>query len=100
MKRLRQASCLKVEAARLTLRSHCPYYGAMEMMNNVDSELDALEERIGRLAALVRRLRAENAGLSEQQRTTQAENVALRAKVDSASTRLQRLLEQLPEEAA
>ena len=69
-------------------------------MNNVDSELDALEERIGRLAALVRRLRAENAGLSEQQRTTQAENVALRAKVDSASTRLQRLLEQLPEEAA
>ena len=69
----------------------------MEMMEN---ELAALEERIDRLAQLVRRLRDENSGLREAHRSAQAENAALRVKVDNASTRLQKLLERLPEEAA
>jgi regulator of replication initiation timing len=69
-------------------------------MNAMDSELSGLEERLGRLAALVRRLRDENTALIAQQHAAQAENAALRAKVDSASLRLQRLLERLPEEAA
>ena len=66
----------------------------------MDNELLALEEKVGLLAGLIRRLRSENAGLRESARTAQEENAALRAKVDSASLRLQRLLERLPEEAA
>jgi cell division protein ZapB len=78
----------------LTLARHSPYYRAME------SELRALEERIGQLAALARRLRAENAELRQSLLMAQNDNRALNAKVESASTRLQRLLDRLPEEAA
>jgi hypothetical protein len=66
----------------------------------MENELRVLEERVGQLAALARRLRAENAGLRESLLTAQSETRALHAKVESASARLQRLLERLPEEAA
>jgi len=66
----------------------------------MENELRALEERIGQLAALARRLRAENAELRQSLLMAQNEARALHAKVESASARLQRLLERLPEEAA
>lgn len=66
----------------------------------MEKELRALEERIGQLAALARRLRAENAELRQSLLTAQNETRGLNAKVESASARLQRLLERLPEEAA
>ena len=78
---------------RLTLARHSPYYPPME------NELRALEERIGQLAGLARRLRDENAGLRQSLLMAQNEARALNAKVDAASTRLQRLLDNLPEEA-
>ncbi len=66
----------------------------------MENELRALEERIGQIAALARRLRTENAELRQSLLIAQNEARALRAKVESASTRLQSLLERLPEEAA
>ena len=66
----------------------------------MENELRALEDRIGQLAALARRLRAENAALRQSLLAAQGESKALAAKVESASVRLQRLLERLPEEAA
>ena len=66
----------------------------------MENELQALEERIGQLAALAHRLRTENAGLHQSLLTAQNEIRALHDKVESASTRLQRLLQRLPEEAA
>ena len=66
----------------------------------MDADLAALEERDRRgWPQLVRRLRDENAALLDAA-SAQAENAALRVKVDSAMLRLQRLLERLPEEAA
>ena len=66
----------------------------------MENELRALEERIGQLATVARRLRAENAELRQSLLVAENEAKALHGKVESASARLQRLLEQLPEEAA
>ena len=64
----------------------------------MENELRALEERIGQLAAVTRQLRAENAELRQSLLVAENEAKALNGKVESASGRLQRLLEQLPEE--
>ena len=66
----------------------------------MESELRALEERVGQLAAMARRLRADNAELRQALLSSQGEARALREKVETASTRLQRLLDRLPEDAA
>ncbi|MBP8296215.1 MAG: DUF904 domain-containing protein [Burkholderiales bacterium] len=66
----------------------------------MENELRALEDRIGQLTALARRLRAENAELRQSLLAAQGETKVLAAKVESASVRLQRLLERLPEDAA
>jgi len=66
----------------------------------MENELRALEERIGQLATLARRLRAENADLRQSLLSAQNDNRLLQAKVDGATTRLQSLLERLPEESA
>lgn len=66
----------------------------------MENELRGLEERIGQLAVLARRLRAENAELRQSLLTAQNETRALNVKVESASARLQRLLDHLPEEEA
>lgn len=69
-------------------------------VNIMDSELRALEERVDQLAQLVRRLRSENNALRDSTTVAHSENASLRVKVESATQRLQRLLERLPEEAA
>jgi hypothetical protein len=65
----------------------------------MENELRALEERVGQLAAVARRLRAENAELRQALLAAQNESRILREKVDTATARVQRLLERLPEDA-
>jgi hypothetical protein len=65
----------------------------------MENELRALEERVGQLAAVARRLRAENAELRQALLAAQNESRILREKVDAATARVQRLLERLPEDA-
>lgn len=71
----------------------------MDVNDPLDIELRALEERVGQLAQLVRKLRQENMQLRDAGSAAASENSALRVKVDNATQRLQRLLERLPEEA-
>ena len=65
----------------------------------MENELRALEERVGQIAAVARRLRAENAELRQALLAAQHESRILREKVDTATARVQRLLERLPEDA-
>ena len=65
----------------------------------MENELRALEERVGQLAAVARRLRAENVELRQALLAAQNESRILREKVDTAAARVQRLLERLPEDA-
>ena len=65
----------------------------------MENELRALEERVGQLAAVARRLRAENAELRQALLAAQNESRILREKVEAATARVQRLLERLPEDA-
>ena len=66
----------------------------------MESELRALEERVGQLAAMARQLRADNLELRQALLNAQNEARTLREKVESASLRVQRLLDRLPEDAA
>jgi len=66
----------------------------------MESELRALEERVGQLAAIARQLRADNLELRHALLNAQNEARTLREKVETASVRLQRLLDRLPEDAA
>ena len=66
----------------------------------MENELRALEDRIGQLTALARRLRTENAELRQSMQAAQSENKTLKDKVESATLRLQHLLDRFPEEAA
>jgi hypothetical protein len=66
----------------------------------MESELRALEERVGQLAAMARQLRADNLELRHALLNAQNEARTLREKVETASLRLQRLLDRLPEDAA
>jgi chromosome segregation ATPase len=66
----------------------------------MESELRALEERVGQLAAIAKRLRTDNVELRQALLNAQNEARALREKMETASTRLQRLLERLPEDTA
>ena len=64
----------------------------------MENELRVLEERVGQLAAMTRQLRADNVELRHALLAAQNEARTLREKVESASLRLQRLLERLPED--
>jgi hypothetical protein len=64
----------------------------------MEIELRALEERVGQLAAMARQLRAENVELRQQLLASRNEARVLREKVETASARLQRLLDRLPED--
>ena len=66
----------------------------------MESELRALEERVGQLAAMARQLRADNLELRHALLTAQNEARTLREKVETASVRVQRLLDRLPEDTA
>ena len=62
------------------------------------TELDALEAKLAQLVQFSRRLRAENYRLRQELAETQSQNRISNDKIGSAKLRLERLLEQLPEE--
>ncbi len=62
------------------------------------AELDTLEAKIRQVAELCHTLRRENIALRQQLLTAQQDNKQLTGKLDAAKTRLQALLETLPED--
>ena len=69
-----------------------PYSRAMR------AELDTLEAKIRQVAELSHALRRENIALRQQLLTAQQDNKQLTTRLDAAKTRLQALLETLPED--
>lgn len=76
---------------RLTRQDRPLYSAAM------DEQLTALEDRIRLAVELCQRLRAENNSLRQEVAQLTSENKRLSDKIDAAKTRLQGLLEQIPE---
>jgi cell division protein ZapB len=62
------------------------------------SELDTLEAKIRQVAELCQSLRQENITLRQQLLTAQQDNKQLTTRLEAAKTRLQGLLETLPED--
>jgi len=78
---------------RLIDRPHiAPYSPAMH------AELDTLEAKIRQVAELCHTLRRENIALRQQLLAAQQDNKQLTTRLDAAKTRLQALLETLPED--
>jgi cell division protein ZapB len=65
----------------------------------MEAELKALEDRVSQLVQLCQRLRAENLRLRQEMAGVQNDNHQLAEKIDTAKSRLEHLLEQIPEEA-
>jgi cell division protein ZapB len=66
----------------------------------MDAELKSLEQKINEVAEYCQRLRADNHQLRQQLASALDENQRLGQKIDSATGRLENLLNQLPEEDA
>jgi len=64
------------------------------------AELDALESKLAQLVQLSRRLRAENHQLRQELATALSKGRQSDDKMEAARLRLERLLEQLPEDSA
>ena len=62
------------------------------------AELDTLEAKIRQVAELCQTLRNENIALRQQLLTAQQDNKQLTTRLDAAKTRLQTLLDTLPED--
>ncbi len=62
------------------------------------AELETLEAKIRQVAELCHNLRRDNIALRQQLLTTQQDNKQLTARLDAAKTRLQTLLQTLPED--
>ncbi len=71
---------------------NAPYSPAMH------AELETLEAKIRQVAELCHTLRRENSSLRQQLLTTQHDNKQLTTRLEAAKTRLQALLETLPED--
>lgn len=72
---------------------NAPYSPAMH------AELDTLEAKIREVAERCNTLRQENIALRQQLLTAQQDNKQLNTRLESAKTRLNALLETLPEES-
>jgi cell division protein ZapB len=64
----------------------------------MDAELRSLEDKVNQVAALCQRLRADNHDLRQQLATAVNDNKQLAEKIGVASTRLESLLTQIPDE--
>ncbi|MFA7241003.1 MAG: hypothetical protein WC091_12910 [Sulfuricellaceae bacterium] len=64
----------------------------------METELKALEDKISQLIQLCRRLRAENTQLRQEMTGVQNENRQLAGKISAAKSRLEHLLQQIPED--
>jgi len=65
----------------------------------MDADLKTLEEKIVQTVQLCQRLRAENTHLRQELATVQDENKRMHDKIDGATSRLETLLQQIPEVA-
>ena len=65
----------------------------------MNSELEALEEKIEQVVALVHQLRAENEVLKHQMAAAEVERLQLRQAMTTARERLEGLMDKLPEDA-
>ncbi|MEO7402247.1 MAG: hypothetical protein ABIU95_01100 [Burkholderiales bacterium] len=63
----------------------------------MDSELQALEDRIRQAATLAMRLRAENVDLRQRISALEHDNKRLVDKVETAAMKLESMLKQIPE---
>jgi len=63
----------------------------------VEAEFSSLETKVAQFVALCERLRAENTQLKQQLVAAQSDARQLNDKMESARTRLERLLSKLPE---
>jgi cell division protein ZapB len=63
------------------------------------AELDTLEAKIRQVAELCQSLRQDNIALRQQVLTAQQDNKQLMTRLEAAKTRLQALLDTLPEDA-
>lgn len=66
----------------------------------MDAELKSLEQKINQFAEFCQRLRGDNQQLRQQLAAALNENQRLEQKIGSATSRLENLLNQLPEEDA
>jgi cell division protein ZapB len=64
----------------------------------MEADLKTLEDKIGQLVELTQRLRSDNRELRQQLAQAVSDNKRLEEKVDAARTRLEALLERLPED--
>jgi cell division protein ZapB len=64
------------------------------------SELDALDQKLDQLVQLTQRLRAENLQLRQEVAASVSQQRKSQDKVNEAAQRLEKLLTQLPEDAA
>ncbi len=66
----------------------------------MEAELTTLDEKISQLVQLTLELRKDNSRLRQDLASIEAENKRLSGKVDIAKTRLEALLNQIPESTA
>ncbi len=66
----------------------------------MESELKALEQKLNRFIELCQRMRVANEQLRQQLASATNENKQLAAKIGTATSRLENLLTQIPEEDA
>ncbi|BCK88648.1 hypothetical protein MIZ01_2453 [Sideroxyarcus emersonii] len=64
----------------------------------MDSELDALDQKLAQLVQLTQRLRAENMQLRQEIASALSQQRKSQDKVSEAAQRLEKLLAQLPED--
>ena len=65
----------------------------------MDAELNSLDEKIAQLAKLCQKLRGDNTQLRQELASAQTENKRLAEKVNTARTRIESLLNQIPDGA-
>ena len=66
----------------------------------MDAELRSLEDKVNQVVALCQRLRSDNHDLRQQLATAHNDNKQLAEKIGVATTRLESLLTQIPDETA
>ncbi|MDX9952194.1 MAG: hypothetical protein RBS75_08865 [Methylophilaceae bacterium] len=65
----------------------------------MDADLKSLEAKLTKLIELTQNLRTENAALRQELVQAQSESKKLRENVDVVSSRLEAIIERLPEES-
>jgi len=66
----------------------------------MEGDLKSLEQKLGQFVELCQRLRADNQQLRQQLASAMSDNKDLNEKIGTAASRLENLLNQIPEEEA